>query len=212
MSKKLQEKQARRLAAEQRKAAQKAAQRRGNLITIGIALVVVIVVVALVLRDRQGTDQGPIGVAASRAGCTDVETFDEQGRDHVDAGTPVEYETTPPTSGPHWPPDQVADPGFYTAPVEAERLVHNMEHGQLIIWYDPAAPAAVRDDIEAFVEDNPVAFVATPYDQVPEGNFSITAWTASMSCQQFSEAALADFRERFQGRGPENVGIPQFSG
>jgi hypothetical protein len=211
VSKKLQEKQARRLAAEQRKAAQKAAQRRGNLITIGIALVVVIVVVALVLRDRPGAE-GPIGVAESRAGCSDIETFDEQGRDHVDAGTTVEYETTPPTSGPHWPPDQVAGPGFYTSPIEAERLVHNMEHGQLVIWYDPAAPAEVRDDIEAFVEENLDAILAAPYDQVPEGTFTITAWTASMSCEQFSEAALADFRERFQGRGPEPVGVPQFSG
>lgn len=209
MSKKLQEKQARRLAAEQRKAAQKAAQRRGNLITIGIALVVVIAVVALILRE-QGGDGGPIGVAESRAGCTDIETFDDQGRDHVEEGTQVEYETTPPTSGPHY--GTPADPGYYASPQPPERLVHNLEHGQLVIWYDPAAPAAVRDDIEAFVDDNPVAFVAAPYDQVPEGNFTITAWGASMSCEQFSEAALEDFRERYQGRGPENVGIPQFSG
>lgn len=210
MSKKLQEKQARRLAAEQRKAAQKAAQRRGNLITIGIALMVVIVVVSLILRERGGGDGGPIGVAESRAGCSDIETYDEQGRDHVEEGTQIEYESIPPTSGPHY--GNWADPGFYSSAMPPERLVHNLEHGQLVIWFDPAAPADVRDDIEAFVDDNPVAILAAPYDQVPEGNFTITAWGAAMSCEQLSEAALADFREEYQGRGPENVGIPQFSG
>lgn len=211
MSKKLQEKQARRLAAEQRKAAQKAAQRRGNLITIGIALVVVIVVVGLILREQGNGDGGPIGVAESRAGCSDIETYDEQGRDHVEDGTQVPYETTPPTSGPHYATP--AGPGFYTDALPPEQFVHNMEHGQLIIWYDPAAPADVRDDIEAFVEDNPAVILATPFNQVPEGNFTITAWGASMSCEQLSEAALADFREQFQGRGPETIpGIPTFSG
>lgn len=209
MSKKLEEKQRRRLADERRKAEAQRAQRRGNLITIAIAAIVVIVVVALVLQDR-GAQNEPVGVAAQEAGCGEIETQEGDGRDHVPDGDDVVYETDPPTSGPHY--GTPADLAFYTQPLPPEQLVHNLEHGQIVFWYDEDAPQSVIDGLEAIVDRNPIALLASPYDGIESpNNFVMTAWGASQACQQVSQEVIDDFRRRFQGQGPEEL-TPPFEG
>jgi hypothetical protein len=223
MSKKLKEKQQRRLADEARRAQQRKQQRSANFVTIGIALAVALLVVVLVIRGRNESGvSGNVGVPAAEAGCDDVQTSPASGgRDHQDAGTQITYDTNPPTTGPHWPPDQVATAGFYEDPVEPERLVHNMEHGQLVIWYDPGASDEVRDQIEALVEQEPAVNIATPWDDMPDGKtYVMTAWHGAggadegvrMACERPSQGVWDDFRGDYQGRGPENVGIPPFTG
>jgi Protein of unknown function (DUF3105) len=213
MSRKLEEKRDRRAAEEQRRAREKAGARRRNLITTGIAVVVLIGVVALI-RNEQTAASGPVGVAASEAGCGDIETFDEVSRKHLDQGQEHgPYNSDPPTSGPHYATP--ADPGFYTSPLEPEQLVHNLEHGQIVIWYRPDAPQETIDQIEAVIEREPpqqeLALLAAPYDGVEDSSFVLTAWTASQSCASVSQQIVDDFRARFQGRGPEAL-TPPFQG
>lgn len=67
--------------------------------------------------------------------------------DHVTG--PVQYAVTPPVGGPHnaiW-----MNAGVYTAPVPAERAVHNLEHGAVWITYRPDLPAAEVSALTAFV-------------------------------------------------------------
>ena len=150
----------------------------------------------------------------SEAGCDEIEEHGEEGNNHVDAGTDVEYETSPPTSGDHW--ETPSDHGFYPDVIPEESLVHNLEHGQIVIWYDPDATAETKDDLEAFAESanegeptGPV--IAAPYADVPEGkSFVLTAWTASQACSAYSLDAINGFRETYQGRGPETGIVPTF--
>ncbi|MBA2367351.1 MAG: DUF3105 domain-containing protein [Actinobacteria bacterium] len=220
-SKKLQEKQRKRLAEQARKAQQSQASRRSNLVTAGIAAVVVVAVVALVLSDRPSTPSVsiPDGVAASAAGCNDVEQFAEQSRDHIDVGAEHDpYNSTPPTSGPHY--GTPADPGFYPNPLEPEQLLHNLEHGQLVIWYDPQASASAVEGIQALVEDansraQRAGFVepllAAPFEGLDSGfDYSLSGWRNLQSCESYSRTAIDDFRTEFQGRGPEQVGVAPF--
>lgn len=96
----------------------------------------------------------------------------------------------------------------------AERVVHNMEHGQVIIWFSPDAPSTVVDDLEGYFDNTSgaVALLVEPFEGIETPyNFTITAWGASQSCEEVSEDVLDAFRERFQGKGPENVGIPTFT-
>jgi hypothetical protein len=217
VSKKLQEKQARRLAEEQRKKEQQRAARRRNLVTIGIAAVVAIVVVALIAVEQTGDSQAT-GVARGEAGCGDIEETESAGRNHVPDGSAVRYETSPPTSGNHW--EVPAETDFYPpdslGEVPTERFVHNLEHGQIVIWYSPDAPQSVIDDIENYITaqegSQKLAILATPYSDEPEGyNFTVTAWTESQSCEEFSPDVVDAFREQFQGKGPEQVGVPAFT-
>lgn len=213
MSKKLQEKQRRRLEQERRQQEQRQAARRRNLVTVGIAVLVALLVVILVIRDRQQETEETeelTGVAAAQAGCGEVEETDEEGKTHVPEGTDVEYGTTPPTSGDHYATP--ANAGFYPVALPEEQLVHNLEHGLIVIWYRPDAPSQVREALEVVVDQERVATVATPYDLVPTGfNFVMTAWGASQACEKVSQEVVDDFRREYQGKGPEKI-APPFTG
>jgi Protein of unknown function (DUF3105) len=221
VSKKLQQKQARRLAEERRKAEQRRAARRRNLFTVGIAALVAVAIAALVVSERSA-ENAPIGVSESEARCSRVSEFEATSREHIPEGSQHEpYNSSPPTNGPHYA--NPAQAGFYTSALPPEQLVHNLEHGQIVIWYAPGAPDAAKDDIEALVSDQPVATAATPYEGDLEGNFALTAWLSAgegdegdgtgvmQTCEQVSEAVVDEFRRSFQGRSPEPI-TPPFEG
>lgn len=58
----------------------------------------------------------------------------DQGREHVATGTKVDYNSNPPTSGPHYA-DWVRS-GIYTEPKDDRNLVHSLEHGYVIMSYN----------------------------------------------------------------------------
>ena len=207
MSKKLEEKRLRREAEERRHKEMKRAKRNRNLITIAVALSVAGLVVFLILNEKKAEEAKFSSVGAEEAGCEDVETFELLGADHVDEGTRIEYNSNPPTSGPHYA--QPSPTGFFADAVEPERLVHNQEHGQIVFWYDPGAPQETIDSLEAYVDSSPGALVATPYSDVPGGfEFTMSAWGASQSCVEVSREVLDNFRARFQGQAPEKITPP----
>jgi hypothetical protein len=218
MSKKLQEKQRRRLAEQMRREQQRKAARRSNLITIGIAVVILGAVTVFIISERSSDSEvpsAPEGVAASKAGCDEIEEHEEGSADHVAAGTNVDYETSPPATGNHW--ETPADPGFYPDEVAEESLVHNLEHSQIVIWYDPDASAALKENLQRFVNsaNDPDALpagqatgpiLAAPYEDVPDGkSYVLTAWLRSQACSSYSLEAINHFRTEFQGKGPEQA-------
>lgn len=210
ISPKLQEKKARREAEERRAAEKKAAQRKRSLVTIGLALLVGALVVGLILNERQ-TEEQIASVPAEEAGCTEIIEHELLGRDHVDEGTPVQYNSSPPTSGPHYA--NFSEPGFFSAPVQPERLVHNLEHGQVVVWFDPDAPQQTIDSIENYVSGELPGILASPYEgefSEGSGDYVLTGWGASQVCSEFSIPVVEAFREEYQGVGPENVGIERF--
>lgn len=191
------------------------------MVTFGIIGLVAVLVVVLILRERGERTQVPTGVGEGQAGCTDIERPEiQEPTTHVPDGTRVQYSTAPPTSGQHYGEPGAA--GFYepttAAEDEDETFVHNLEHGQIVIWYSPAAPQSVIDDIEAYVTNQPseydLTLLGVPYDQVPQGfNFTLTAWGGMQSCEEFSSSVVDEFRREFQGKGPEQFAeIPPFTG
>ena len=213
MSKKLEIKQRRREEAERREAERKAAARRRNIITIAITVVVAAVVGAAVFFQRQEDANSNIGGSIASAGCDDIETFEEaegeDSRGHVEEGQDIQYESNPPTFGPHFGTTSPA--GFFDEPVVEEILVHNLEHGQIVIHYNPDASQETKDKIDELVDQEPQATLAVPNASI-EKSVVFTAWGALQACDEPAQEAADAFRERFQGRGPEQVGIPTFTG
>ena len=219
MSKKLQEKQRKRVADQMRRDQQRAATRRSNMITAGIAIVIIAAVAFFIINERASdteTVSAPEGVAVAEAGCDEIEEHEEEGNEHVDANTDVEYETSPPTSGDHWPPELVSDAGFFPSEVPEESLVHNLEHGQIVVWYDPDASSETKSNLETFTESQndldalggatTAPIITVPYPDIPEGkSFVLTAWTQSQACSSYSLDAINAFRESYQGRSPEPI-------
>jgi hypothetical protein len=219
VSKKLEEKQLRRLEQERKRKQQRREALRRNIITIGVAVVVVVAVVFAIMSERQESDQ-PVGVAAAQAGCDQVEEVEAQEGEHIKEGTPhAPYSSDPPSSGPHF--EIPADTGFYRSPLEPERVVHNLEHGQIVIWYSESLDEEQKDQLEEIVDDERLATVATPYS-VGDSGYVLTAWLAGESeegagtgvlqrCETVSQAAVNEFRADYQGRSPEPL-TPPFEG
>ncbi|MGH2716495.1 MAG: DUF3105 domain-containing protein [Thermoleophilaceae bacterium] len=88
--------------------------------------------------ERQVTD---LRQAARVAGCS-LRKFESEGEQHVD--DQVSYRSNPPHSGNH--NEAPADDGAYAEPVDDENLVHALEHGRVIFWFNPGrrgAPKAI---------------------------------------------------------------------
>ena len=220
MSKKLEEKQRRREAEERKKDALKKAQRKRNLVTTAVALLVAGGVVAAIFVQRQAETEAitNYGVSESEANCGDVEEQEIMGADHIDVGAAHEpYTTNPPTSGPHYNEAGLGpvQPQFFEDASEAppEGVVHNLEHGMIVFYYNPDAPDEVISDLKLAVEDERVASVATPWTEIDgDANFVMTAWGVAQSCEQVSRTVVNEFRRAYQGiAGPEKI-APPFSG
>ena len=165
----------------------------------------------LTLRgDDEEANGGTASGALAEAGCT-VRTVTAQNRDHVDAPRPgFKYNTDPPTSGPHFGIPAPFD--FYNDPVEQFRLVHNLEHGAVVIQYgDDISDETVQEIQDWYLED-PNGLVVAPYPRL--GNrIALTAWTEEEDsrygsghvarCPRFDEDAFDEFLDEYGFRGPE---------
>ncbi len=208
-SRKLLEKQQKRLAEEARINAARKAARRRNLVTLGIVLVVLAVVMALVVKDR-GKPTELVGVPLADAGCTETEHPALQEAEHIEEGAAHgPYSSDPPTSGPHY--GTPADTGFYPTALPTEQVIHNMEHGQIVIWYAPDIEQRELDMVEKITRQEPLANIAIPAINLePNAKLALTAWGALQFCEEISGEAIDIFRAQFQGKGPEQVGVPVF--
>ena len=130
----------------------------------------------------------------------------ERNSDHVPEGQNIDYRTIPPTSGQHW--SRWADCGFYIESLPDERIVHNLEHGNIVVSYNLANPAQVTElrnnleDLSLFEDWG----VARPYDQIREGRVVLTAWGRMHSMTGVRPGEIERFFKTFAGDGgPERV-------
>jgi hypothetical protein len=174
----------RRAVLEQLRAEQQRAERKRTAAMIGAAVVVALVIIGLaayplIKESRtQGAlgkeELGALGASAEAAGCTDVVTKDAEGAsDHRPEGTALDYPDAPPAAGPHYPTWMPLTRKFY-APQDRPDvgyLVHNLEHGYTILWYDETI---AEDDEKLSV----VKAIAGKFpDEDYEGKFIAAPWT-----------------------------------
>ena len=87
------------------------------------------------------------------------ESFNSQGNQHISNDTPntFAYNSTPPTSGPHY--GSLAPWGIYSDPQPYEYLVHNLEDGGVVIYYQcldgcPDTVTALEKVVQPFLDKN----------------------------------------------------------
>lgn len=159
-----------------------------------------------------GTADGPIEAQSLPQQGDDaviqrVETFPSQGRDHVPAGTQIDYARVPPLSGTHY--GSAASAGFYEETPPLGALVHTLEHGAVIIYYDPSAltPEA-RASLEAWSSNftgtwSSIVVAPNPNDD-PRAPYVLTAWTHRLTMDEYDPEVVRAFAAEYLGRGPEN--------
>ena len=216
---------------------QKGAERRRGFAILGVCLTIAVVIILAAayrpvmnwwdLRKFRDLQLSEIGAPASV--CQDITTKKSDGNaEHVDEGVQVEYADAPPAFGSHWNVAGLApasrDRKLYTRSdrPELEALVHNLEHGYTILWYDEtvAEDAETMSVIDGLAEkfrsdsDNDRSkFIAAPWtsddgDDFPDDqHIAFSHWSAGGSgetdpakqlgvwqyCSEPSGEALEDF-------------------
>lgn len=131
-----------------------------------------------------------------------VERPENEGRGHGTAGASLQYGGDIPTSGVHDP--KWIYPGVYDTVQRREKLVHSLEHGLVVIYYDsPGAEVLTTVTAWAQLYNNPWSgVVLTPKPGLGEA-LVLTAWNRVFRLERFDVAAAAAFIDAFRGRGPE---------
>lgn len=179
-----------------------------------IGLTVAIVVYLLFFAGSGGSGAADDGAATGDlpesgdpALLEDVEQYPSEGTAHVSEGTDVNYETTPPTSGPHY--SSTAAAGFYEETPQLGRIVHSLEHGAVVIYYDPAAlDADAREHLQALANEytgtwSSVIVAPHPADD-PDSAYVLTAWRHKLEMDEYDRDVVRAFLAEYLGRGPEN--------
>ena len=117
-----------------------------------------------------------------------------------------DYSTIPPTSGPYWP--TAASCGIYDEELPDERLVHNLEQGNVVVSYNLSDPAEVEQlkDVLTGLNDWSSWGIARPYSNILEGTVALTAWGYIQQVQGVDETAIRDF---FQAYAEGGAGSPE---
>ena len=141
--------------------------------------------------------------AQGQAALERVETTPNFGRDHLQPGQTHQYDRPFPTSGTHAP--VWVDPGLYDEPQPMTELIHSMEHGHIVIFYDdPGAEAmSLIRYWSALFGGQWDGIVATPRSGLGK-EVVLTAWRKTLRQDRFEPAAAAAFINAFRGRGPEH--------
>ncbi len=170
---------------------------------LGLAVVAIGAIAVLAYQNRSEQVAFEPGTAEGKAALTAVETFPDNGRKHVEPGESVNYEEDFPTSGPHDPNPVV--PGVYSQAQQPKQLVHSLEHGNIVVYYDQPK-AQVTKALESWANQFPGAWdgvVVTPKAGLGK-SVVLTAWTKQLNLSEFDPEAAASFIDEYRGRGPEN--------
>ena len=123
---------------------------------------------------------------------------------HIPDGAQASYNSRPATSGEHWPAP--ARCGFYEEGLPDELVVHNLEHGNIVVSYNfllEADVSALRDVLDG-VGLNRVWGVARFYDQIEAGQVALSAWGVMDVFSGANPDRIRQFFDAYAGNlGPE---------
>ncbi len=120
---------------------------------------------------------------------------------HSGTGTRIEYAIRPPTSGPHWDLPH-AGWGVKDTAQDDERVVHNLEHGGIVINYKGLSPddlANVKTLVRRLTGGEYRKVLLRPYDRMDNG-LVLTAWAWSMKLDKYDEATILKFVQGHYGQ------------
>ena len=137
------------------------------------------------------------------------------GNSHVETGqpSPVRYNSTPPTSGPHY--GSLTEWGIYDEPLPYELVLHNMEDGGVVVYYQcgdgcPDLVAQLTEIVDRAVTAGQ-RVVMMPNDPTADARsgrklhedmgarIALTAWGRIDTFDDFDADRVRSFISRYQG-------------
>lgn len=124
---------------------------------------------------------------------------------HVPDGTEVPYGTNPPTGGEHY--NKTAHAGIFDKAPADGNLVHSLEHGAVILWYNPKQLS--KDQLTQLKNTyNKVSGISimTPRDNM-DTPVALSSWGRLLKLKTIDEKQIKAFFELNMDRGPEQAPI-----
>jgi hypothetical protein len=168
----------------------------GGVLLIGAVVVVVVVLFA--------------GGGGGRVGERQV----DQGGGHIaDGSIGGPYSSSPATSGEHW--NTPANWGVYTlVPAVESQVIHNLEHGGIVIWYQPALTSeeditALTNWTEQQVRSAKFKVILSPWTGADFGHpIAVTAWDWLLYLDSADTDQIRAFLDDHYQQSPEPYGGP----
>ena len=191
-----------------RAAAERRARRRSLLavVAVGVGVLAVAAVAFVILGGGRNLDKEAAAVENYPYSELQMLPPDPGGRGHFAQGeTYDDYNSNPPTSGPH---TAAVAHGVYDVPVPKESAVHNMEHSQVVVWYNCSAGpqpveepacATLRQDLAALVteaNESGKRVLMTPYAEMDQ-RIALTAWQFLDAFEEFDAQRVRTFIDTF---------------
>jgi hypothetical protein len=202
----------RRVQAPQRRADAPDPAARHRLILYGISAAgfVGLVVVVLIVALAGGGGNAKAAIATIRAQGCEYHKYPAQPRtphySSLNPNPPPSWNSFPPTSGRHYYTPLPF--GIYTEVMPEIRLVHNLEHGAVILQYGDKVPPEQVRQITAWYQQDANALVVAPLPKLG-AKVALTAWTDWTECTGFNEKAANAFRKAFRYHAPESGVFPK---
>ncbi len=176
---------------------------RANVV-LGVIAAVALVAGGLYLwRGNQANNEFGALVMQGRAALSQVRTPPALGAGHLAPGQSHDYNQRFPTSGIHDPVP--VSPGFYQDVLPPTKLVHSVEHGHVVIYYESPGAEAIQllKDWTSLHDGHWDGVIAVPGAGLGKA-VVLTAWRKIFRLNEFDPAAAAAFIDQYRGRGPEN--------
>jgi len=182
----------------------------------GIALIAVVALVGLLGFGGGGVDEESVRADLVAGSCTLQAVAAQSGAHSLTADQTSDWNTDPPTNGPHYGGNSATGDagtviwGAYTEPLQLARVVHNLEHGGVYMFYGDEVPESVVEQLRTFYDRHKNGTLLAPYPKLGD-KVALGAWVAEggeakgylAKCTKFDEAAFSAFFSGFQFKGPE---------
>jgi len=129
-----------------------------------------------------------------------------EGRNHLPDGTEIQYNSNPPAGGPHYA--TTAHAGIYDkdkAPADGY-LVHSLEHGAAILWYQENLPQGQVEKLKKVFNESSGKKIMVPRKNL-DVPVALTSWGYLLKLSVIDEAKIKEFIETNNDRAPEKAPI-----
>ena len=155
-----------------------------------IGVVVLILIIAFIFSNKsKQNEQQAVDDLFEKEITLIVQEFKDQGTEHISESGNFEYNSNPPTSGPHY--GQAPAWGFYEEPIDDESAIHAIEHGGVWVSYKNLEQAEI-DLLEDFAKNNSESVIVTQRDK-NKSRISAVAWTKLVDFESVDVDALQKF-------------------
>ena len=121
----------------------------------------------------------------------------------IHGGNPI-YNSRPPTSGNH--SANSLPNGYADLPLAAEAALHNMEHGAVVLWFQPGdADLALQINLLVRGLGNS-CLVAGSYSDMDTA-VAATAWGRLLTLDEYDDQQLREFVAAYRGKSGPEAGV-----